>query len=584
MAAVTTAGADRAAARPWRGLKLDGRSILFTVVLGVVAFIVVYPLALLLISSFQVGEFGQATTWGLDNWRAAFSEPRMRQALINTLTLTFTRQVIAFVVGVGLAWLLARTNIPGRNWLEFGFWVATFLPVLPLLMGWILLLDGQTGLVNQWLAKAPFVHIPRFDIFSWWGIVFVHLMTGTLAIKVMLLTPAFRNMDASLEEASRTCGSSTLGTLFRVVVPVMLPTILVVMLLGTIRSMQAFEIELVLGSPANIDVYSTLIYRQANLQPPRYGTAIALAMIVLVMLLPFVVLQQWFSRRRSHATVSGKYTNRLQDLGRWRWPIFGGILSLLMVMTVVPVAFLVMGSFMKIFGFFDLAQPWTLRHWETNLTHPNLIKALKNSLVLGIGAAVVGMVVFSLIAYISARTRYIGRGALDFLTWLPTTIPGIVISLGFLWFFLQTPLFRPLYGSIVILIIAVAISTMTVGVQLVKTSMVQLGNELEEASWVSGASWIYTFRRVVLPLIAPAVAVVGLQVFAAGISAVGLVALLGSSSNQPLSLLQLAFLTSSKFGAGAVTGLIILALTVLAALAARIIGLRVGLARSTSGE
>jgi len=113
---------------------------------------------------------------------------------------------------------------------------------------------------------------------------------------------------------------------------------------------------------------------------------------------------------------------------------------------------------------------------------------------------------------------------------------------------------------------------------------VQLGNELEEASWVSGASWFYTFRRVVLPLIAPAVAVVGLQVFAAGISAVGLVALLGSSSNQPLSLLQLAFLTSSKFGAGAVTGLIILALTVVAALAARIVGLRVGLARSNSAE
>jgi len=552
---------------------------LFTIALAVVAFVVLYPIWLLLLNSFQVGTFGQATVWGLANWQTALSQPVMRRALVNTLTLTATRQSLALIFGVLLAWMIARTNLPGRNWLELGFWIALFLPTLPLLLGWILLLDGNNGLFNQLLVKVPFVKIPPFEIYSWWGIVLVHLLGAGLPAKVFLLTPAFRNMDAALEEASRTCGVSLRGTLFRVVVPIMAPAILVATVLGTIRSLQAFEIELILGSPAKINVVSTLIYRLVYQEPPQYGSATALAMVMVIVLIPFIALQQWLTGRRSHATISGKYSARLHDLGRGRWPLFALVLVLLLTITVLPASLLFMGTFMKIFGFFNLPNPWTVANWIKVLSDPRLATDFVNTLEIGVGASLLAMVAFSLIAYASVRTKFRGRGLLDFLTWLPSTIPGIVISLGFLWLFLGTSIFRPLYGTILVLVLVAALGSMTVGVQIIKTNMIQLGAELEEASWATGGSWFYTFRRVVLPLVAPSIAVIGLQVFASAVSAVSIVALLGAPTNQPLSLLELNYLTSGDFQPATVVGVLILILTTVAAVAARVVGLRVGLGR-----
>jgi iron(III) transport system permease protein len=219
--------------RTWRTRKLAaiGRPSLSMslclLVLAVVGFLVVYPIVLLLYHSFEVGPLGRTTHWGLDNWRTALDTPGITAAIWNTITLAVTRQGIAIILGVMLAWLIARTDLPGRDWLEFGFWIAVFLPSLTVTLGWIMLLDGHNGLVNRWLEHVPFIRKGLFDVFSWWGIVWVHLVTGTLPIKIMLLTPALRNMDASLEEASRTAGSGTFGTLFRVSIPLIAPTVLV---------------------------------------------------------------------------------------------------------------------------------------------------------------------------------------------------------------------------------------------------------------------------------------------------------------------------------------------------------------------
>jgi iron(III) transport system permease protein len=580
MAGLARTGGRLAPANPSVAPRIRLSAVLFTIVLALVAFLVLYPIWLLLFNSFQVGQFGLATHFGFANWQAALTESAMRSAILNTVTLTATRQGIALVFGVLLAWLIARSNVPGRFWLEFGFWVALFLPTLPLLLGWILLLDGRSGLLYQALSRIPFLKIPPFEIFSWWGIVLIHLLGTSLPAKVFLLTPAFRNMDAALEEASRTCGVSVKATLFKIVMPIMAPAILVATLLGTIRSLQAFEIELILGSPAKINVISTLIYRQVYQSPPQYGSATALAMVMVVILIPFILSQQWLTGRRSHATVSGKYTSRLHDLGPWRWPIFAMIVTLLLTITLVPASLLVMGTFMKIFGFWNLPNPWTINNWTKILNDRRLISAFWNTLLLGAGASIISMVAFSLIAYVSARTKLRGKGVLDFLTWLPSTIPGIIIGLGFLWLFLGTSIFRPLYGTIWVLIIVATLGSMTVGVQIIKTNMIQLGAELEEASWAIGGSWFYTFRRVILPLVAPSVLVIGLQVFASAVSAVSIVALLGSPTNQPLSLLQLNYLSSGSFQPATVVGVLILLLTSVAAFTARIIGLRVGLGRA----
>ncbi|MFN0070227.1 MAG: ABC transporter permease, partial [Chloroflexota bacterium] len=228
----------------------------------------------------------------------------------------------------------------------------------------------------------------------------------------------------------------------------------------------------------------------------------------------------------------------------------------------------------------------TTGNWTRVLSDPLLLKAIGNTLQIGIGATIVSVTLFTVIAYVSLRTKFYGRRLLDFLTWLPSTIPGIVTSLGLLWLFLSTPIFRPLYGTVWILIIAMGISGITIGVQLIRASLMQLGNELEEASWAAGAGWSLTMRRVLMPLMAPTIAIVGLQSFAGAVSAVSLIALLGSASNKPLSLLQLEYLDTGLFEPASAIGIIIFLMAVVAAVLARVISNRVGLARfgTTTGR
>lgn len=159
-------------------------------------------------------------------------------------------------------------------------------------------------------------------------------------------------------------------------------------------------------------------------------------------------------------------------------------------------------------------------------------------------------------------------------------MPGVVLSLGLLQSFVNVPGFRLLYGTLFSLVIAILVGSLTVGVQYLKSNMQQLGRELEEAGWASGGSRAYVFRRIVLPLIAPAVVVVGLEVFASANSAVAILAILGVGSLQPLSILQLNLVTSGEMESAAVVGFTIMVLTVVSALLARMVSDRIGLART----
>ncbi len=557
-------------------------SFWMTALLIAVAFVVTYPVLQLLITSFQINQYGLKPVYGLDNWTALFTEPRLSKALLNTVGLAIARQGLAIMFGVTIAWLIARSNVPGRSWLEVGFWIALFMPALPVTLSWVFLAAGRMGFLNQMAMKLPFVHGPIFNLYSYGGILWVHMMTATLAIKIFLLVPAFRALNSALEEAARASGATMRGTLLRVVVPVLAPTIIAVLLIGLIRSMQAFEIELILGTPAGIEVYSTLIYHSMTQQPPLYGVASSLSVIFLVSMIPLVIAQQWYGYRHQYASVTGKFSSRLFDLGRWRWPIFGAIALLLFFMTVVPFICLTAGTFMKLFGIFNIPQPWTTGHWQSALSDGRVIRALWNSLRLGLIAAIAGMSIFTLVAYVTVKTSYIGRRLLDFFTWMPALIPGVVLSLGLLQMFTRSVVFRPFYGSMAILVLAILIGTVTVGSQVIRGALRQLGHELEEAGWAAGGRRLYTFRRIVLPLIGPSVAVIGLEVFATANSAVGLIAFLGTGSVQPLSMLQLTLLDAGRFETAAIVGIFIMVLTISSALLARFIAMRTGLQQQTT--
>jgi iron(III) transport system permease protein len=357
----------------------------------------------------------------------------------------------------------------------------------------------------------------------------------------------------------------------------MAPAILVTTILGIIRSLEAFEIELVLGTPIGLQVYSTKIHELVTWEPPQFGPAMALSTVSLAVLLLMVALQRGFISGRSYATVSGRgFSIRRTHLGRWRYPAFALVLFFAALTTIVPTVLLVAGTFMKLFGFFNIAEPWTLENWRATLSDPVLMRSLSNTLAIGGGAGIAGVLFYALIAYVIVKTRNRGRWLLDFLSWLPWSIPGILLGVALMWTFLQTKIFLPLYGTIYLLMIAMIIKTMPLGTQLIKSVLLQLGNELEEASKVCGGNALDSFRRVILPLTTPALITVGLICFISAARDVSTVVLLGTGKSRTLSLLMLDFAAGAEFEKATVVAVMIVALVVGAALIARSFGGHVG--------
>jgi iron(III) transport system permease protein len=553
--------------------RLSTESLLLTLVLSLVAFLVLTPLFLLLLNSFQVGRPGGETVYGLEGWRIALTNPGILEAIYNSFSLAITRQLIATVVGILLAWLLARTDLPMRGTLEFLFWLAYFLPALPATLGWILLLDPKYGLLNQLVLQLPFISNPPFDIYSFWGITWVHIASTGLSIKVMLLTPAFRNLDAALEESSRASGAGALTTLRRIVVPILMPAILVALILGLVRSLEAFEIELILGVPVGLQVFSTKIHSFVTHEPPRYPPATALGSFFLIVLLLLVALQRLYLGKKSYTTVTGKgFTTRPIALGRWRYPLFTLVLLIALTTTFVPTGFLLLGTFMKLFGFFNIPDPFTLGNWTAVLADPILLRSLKNTAILGLSAACFGVIASSLIAYLIVKARFKGGAALDFFSWLPWSIPGILLGMALLWTFLLIHQVIPIYGTMSALVIAMIISGFPLSVQVIRSFLMQLGNELEEASWVAGASWFCTYRRILLPLLWPCLVVVGLLEFISAARNISTVVLLATGPTRTLSLLMLDFSAGAELEKATVVAAITVILVIAGALTARLLG------------
>jgi iron(III) transport system permease protein len=548
-----------------------------SVVLAGVAFFALYPIVLIIVNSFQVAKPGAPALYGLQGWAAVLSQPGLKRALYNTFSLLVVRQLLSFPVAVLIAWLLARTDLPGKSALEFMFWLSFFLPSLSVTLGWILILDPDYGIANQiWKSLFGAAQGP-FNIYSFWGIVWAHIGHNTTAVKVMLLTPAFRNMDASLEEASEIAGAGRAGTLVRILIPIMMPIIMVVLILAIINGLQAFEIEMILGAPIGFHVYSTKVYQLIQQEPPSFGPATALSTLVLCILLPLIVMQRRWIGRRQYTTITGRYRAKPIALGKWRYPALALIALVALVITAAPMSFVLIGTFMSLFGFFHIEHPWTLRNWSRVFDDPIFLLSLKNTVLMAGGAALFSVSLFSVVAYISVRTKFIWRATLDFISWFPSAMPGILMGLGLLWLFLDFPIFRPLYGSVWLLIIATVVSSMTLGTQLLKSNLLQLGMELEEASQASGASWWTTYRRIVLPLMFPSVLLVGVLGFIHAARDISNVALLATSGSRTLALLQLDFMVSGRYESAAVVATIVMALTTGIALLARLLGLRIGI-------
>ncbi|MGD9943375.1 MAG: ABC transporter permease [Burkholderiaceae bacterium] len=538
------AGRRRTAASP-------AQRWLFAIVAAGTAGLVLYPILMFVIGSVRTAPWGEPdAAWTLAGYLDAYGDAHTWKLVLNTFLIGGMALAGIMLVGLFFAWLITRTDAPCKPVLEVVAIAPYFLPAVVSGVSWAILANPRNGLLNNWLSALLGTQVAPINIYSHVGIAFV-LVSYIAPMAYLLMVPMFRNVDSSIEESACMSGASSWLTLRRVTLPVLAPAILGVGILMAIKSLEPFEVPFLLGMPSRINVFTTEIYAALTFTPPAdYARATALAMLLVIVTATMVLpLQRYLSRnQRSFVTIKGKgHVTRLTRLGRWRWPLFALCLLYGVVVLVLPLYTIAISSVSKVFGSFAPGN-FTIANFQEVLSAPLLRRGLINSIVLGLLGATLTCAWAVLVAYVVHRTRFAGRQVIDFVSYLPISIPGLVIGLALLWAYLGTPALSWMYGTRWILVVAYVTVTLPFALRALSATMVQLDPELEEAARMSGARFGTLWRRVLLPLMRPSLIAAWTLVFIMIIREVGASILLYTTDSVVLSVLVIDSWNSGAFG------------------------------------
>jgi len=477
-----------------------------TVIQGLVAiatgFLVLYPLLWILLASFRTSLFESelTTKW----YRQAFSDPRTYAALRDTLAFATGGTVLAVVIGITLAWLVTRTDMPLKGLVR----IAAVLPFISTAMitaiSWSLLAFPRTGILNLLLRSLFGLDVEQgpLNIFTMGGMIWVLGIYLTPYV-FLLVSAALKQMNPALEEAGRVAGDSAIGVFFRITLPVISPAILAATLLCLVQGAEQFGIPVLLGVPSGHHVLTILIYNEVALWPPHRELASALSLVLLVLTMGGVFLQRRLLGARSFATISGKDAfPQLIALGGKKWFALAFVVAYILVTVVLPYAALVYSSLLRYLTTDLTTDLLTLANYQTLFQkYPSALTGLRNSFLYAAGAATIVAVMSTMLAFVIGRSALRVRHAVQYVTMIPLAIPGLVFAVGVLLAYIRPPF--QLYGTAAILLVAYVTLQLPLGVQAATSALMQMHRELEESARVSGASWLRSLKDVVFPLIRP---------------------------------------------------------------------------------
>lgn len=482
-------------------------------VLAVTAVLVMAPVLFLIVGSFSTARMPTDFGWdklGLANYIEVWFKQDIQDVLYNTVVYVVGATAVGTGIAALLAWLVERTNIPGKLWLYAGIPLSLAVPGLLQAMAWVLLLSPRAGFINRYLMDTFGLQSPLIDIYSLGGMIFVEGLR-LVPTAFLMLIPLLRSMDPALEEAAATSGANPLSSLRRVTLGLMIPGLFAVTIYQGMTALEVFEVPGVLGLPANIHVFSTRIYSIVeNIEAvPAFGQANALAILYLVI----AVIASYFyfrmiNRSERYAVVTGKgYRPRVIDLGKWRLPLFGFAVLFLVLSILVPYLVLLYASLVSIlqppsWGAF---QSMTWDNYIDAFTYDRFQNTVTNTLLMVVGAATCVTLLSFLVSMVVVRGKYWGRRTLDQLAFMPHAIPSIVMGLAFLWIFLKFDQWTgfEMFGSVTSLVIGFTVLFLAYGTRAMNAAIVQIHTDLAEASAVSGAPPWRTVLRVFLPLMMP---------------------------------------------------------------------------------
>ena len=529
--------------------------------IAVLAFLVLYPTSMLLIGALTttnpVVEGYKLADLSIGNFLTVAMNPNVAGALVNSLIACGGGTIVAVAIGLGFAWVVVRTNTPCKGLIASAGMLPLFVPPLVAGVAWSILGSPKTGLLNLVFAKTG---IPlHLDLYSMPGMMFVFGIYYAPYV-YMFTAAALRNMDPALEEAAEISGASALRTMATVTFPLIMPAILSGMLLSFIVMLGIYGIPAVLGAPANLSVLTTYIFALTAWSPPRYNTAAAVAVLLMIVTGLLVFLQQKVVARRSYTTVAGKaFRPRSLNLGPWRFMTLALAIIYLFVVVVLPSIALFIAAFRKFLFIRDIpslfeTKQYGWQHFTKMFDNPLTITSIINSMKVGIITAVVGGILSFAIGYTITRARVPGKRIIDVITTIPVAIPGLVIGVAYLWAWIGLP--GGLYGTLWILALAFVARFIPDTVKALSTSLMQIHRELEEAAWICGRGTLSTIASIVLPLARPGVVAAMTLLFILSIRELGSSLFLYSSGTMVMAVQLLGYYEGGNVGITAAFSLV----------------------------
>jgi len=505
----------------------------------VVGLLVLVPMGMLVLSSFRTGRPGMpGGEWSLVNYIGAYSDIETYITIGRSLYFATFVTSVTLAIGGFFAWLVERTNMPGRGFAYSMLLSSMAIPRMLFGIAWILLLSPRIGLMNHFFDH--FLGLPRYNIYSMSGMILIQILIEVPTAFLMILG-TLRGMDPALEEAASVSRSNTLSTLRKITLPIMTPSILAAAVYLFIINIEVFEIPGLIGLPAGITLFSTAIYTNATvLVPPNHGLANTYAITFLLLSAVLILLYRKATRRSErYSTITGKgYRPRLIDLGIWKYFALGLFLFFFVVTILLPILILVYSSLLPLYQIpsAETFSRFTLENYVEAIEAPWMGRVLKNTLLLMLIAPTASVLLAALIAWVVHRIRISSKwkAIIDILSFLPTALPSIVIALSLLIVFLNVR-FIPLYGTLWIIAIAFVIRYMPYTVRTISAAVLQIHKELEESAQVCRATEIKSFFKITVPLVAPALINAWIWVAMHAARAVSAALMLYSAKNEVLS-------------------------------------------------
>ncbi|MFI7059129.1 ABC transporter permease [Streptosporangium canum] len=542
-----------------RVLRHDPTAALGLILVILLAYLVVAPLIAVLSDAFrlqygddvhagqQPGEWTGYYLWRV--FRSQISGLLFWEPLINTLVIAVGTTLFALVVGGGMAWLVTRTNVPGRRWLAGALVVPYMLPSWTFSLAWLSLFKNERAAGQVGFLQAQGIRTPDWLAYGAVPII-VTLGLHYYPFVLLLVGNALRRIDAQLEDSARILGAPQRTVIRRIVVPLMLPALSSAVLLVVGRVLGTFGTPYVLGLPADYRVLSTGLFQ--SIRDRSTGVASVLATVIVVIGVLIVLTDTRLMREhRRFVTVGGKGAmDRLSDLRRWRWPLFGLGLVVFVVSVLVPVFTLLLSTVTR--TPLDLST-FTLDYWLAEklpgavgfphgvLRGSELWTAAWNSLrIVGL-ASLICAVAGLLIGYVVVRgTAPRVAAFLRQVSFLPYLIPGIAFAAASLSLFAvaRGPL-PALYGTTFLLILVMAVTHLPYSSRSGIAAMMQLGREPEEAAQIAGASWWQRMRRIIFPIQKGALVTGIVLPFISGLKELSIVIMLTTTGTQLLTTLSI---------------------------------------------